>query len=109
MKRILLAIVLSCAALAQPQAQNSVQLANVVQGHKLASTMCGECHAVERGRLTSPNPEAPAFEFVANTPGMNRTALLVFLRTPHRMMPNFVLEPSDADGIIEYILSMRVK
>jgi hypothetical protein len=33
----------------------------------------------------------------------------VFLRTPHRNMPNLVISDSDRDNVIAYILSLRDK
>jgi mono/diheme cytochrome c family protein len=81
--------------------------ANVERGIVIARESCSECHTVERARTISPNPGAPSFERIANTPGMGDLALLAFLYTPHREMPNIVLTHQEADDIIAYIRSMR--
>jgi hypothetical protein len=52
---------------------------------------------------------APTFRAIANTPGMTALALNVFLRTPHRSMPNLVISDGDRDNVIAYILSLRDK
>jgi hypothetical protein len=52
---------------------------------------------------------APTFRAIANTPGMTALALTVFLRTPHRNMPNLIISDSDRDNVIAYILSLRDK
>jgi hypothetical protein len=52
---------------------------------------------------------APTFKSIANAPGMTATALTVFLRTPHRNMPNLIISGSDRGNVIEYILSLRDK
>ena len=89
-----------------PSRGGLVRAASVERGPALARQVCGECHAIERGRTTSPNPEAPAFQVIADTPGMSNVALRAFLYTPHRMMPNIVLSRDEADDIIEYIRSL---
>jgi mono/diheme cytochrome c family protein len=84
-----------------------IKLASIDRGLTLARRLCGDCHAIERGRTTSPNAEAPPFQAVADTRGMSVGALKVFFQTPHRMMPNLMLERADADDIIDYILSLK--
>jgi hypothetical protein len=56
---------------------------------------------------SSPEPTAPPFKDVANTPGMTETALTVWLRTSHPTMPNIIVEPADMDNVIAYILSLK--
>jgi mono/diheme cytochrome c family protein len=87
--------------------QSVFRMANVERGVAIARGICSECHAVERARTMSPNSEAPSFERIANTPGMSDLALLAFLYTPHREMPNIVLTHQEADDIIDYIRTMR--
>jgi hypothetical protein len=38
---------------------------------------------------------------------MTVTALTVWSRTTHPTMPNLVIEPTDMDDLIAYILSLR--
>jgi mono/diheme cytochrome c family protein len=89
-----------------PSRRGLVRSASLEHGSAMARQVCGECHAIERGRTTSPNPEAPAFQVIADTPGMSNVALRAFLYTPHRKMPNIVLSRDEADDIIEYIRSL---
>ena len=78
-----------------------------VSGLTYAKETCSECHAVRAEDLLSPVAEATSFEEVANTPGMTRTALTVWLQTPHPTMPNLVIAPQDMDDVIAYILTLK--
>jgi mono/diheme cytochrome c family protein len=77
------------------------------QGLVLARQLCSECHAVEPSQRSSPNGMAPRFEAIANTPGMTAIALSAALQTPHRTMPNVMLNADQLRGIVAYILSLR--
>jgi len=63
--------------------------ASIQAGRQLADTQCAQCHGVDR-KAQSTNPSAPAFEDIANVPGMTATALTVALRTSHQLMPNII-------------------
>jgi cytochrome c len=80
--------------------------ASIRAGRQLADTQCAQCHGVDR-KAQSTNPAAPAFEDVANVPGMTATALMVALRTSHQSMPNIIVHGRDAENIIAYILSLK--
>jgi mono/diheme cytochrome c family protein len=99
----LLAITFALFSTAQVRAQDS---ANARRGLAYARTHCTGCHAVERGNRRSPNPRAPAFTAVAAVPGMTAMALHAALTTPHRAMPNIVLDPRDRTAVVDYILSL---
>lgn len=77
------------------------------KGLAYARKVCASCHNVLRREGPSPNSRAPAFTKIARTPGMSVTALTVWSRTTHPTMPNLVIEPSDMDDLIAYILSLR--
>jgi mono/diheme cytochrome c family protein len=77
------------------------------KGLAYAQQVCSVCHNVLRTDAASPNSRAPTFKGVANTPGMSITALTVWSRTSHPTMPNLVIEPTDMDDLIAYILSLR--
>ena len=77
------------------------------KGLTYAQKVCSGCHNVLRTDAASPNKQAPPFKKVANTPGMTVTALTVWSRTTHPTMPNLVIEPTDMDNLIAYILSLR--
>ncbi len=84
-------------------------LGDPAKGKAYAANICASCHAIEPGEQASPVGEAPTFQNVADTPGITRTALIVFFRTPHRTMPNLVVQGDEADDVIAYILSLKVK
>src|SRR4029450_5329811 len=73
----------------------------------LARQLCSECHAVERAPSRSPNPASPPFETIANVPGMTGMALSAALQSPHRSMPNVMLDSNQLGSIVAYILSLR--
>ena len=76
-------------------------------GLTLARQLCSECHAVERAQPRSPNPASPPFETIANVPGMTGIALSAALQSPHRSMPNVMLDANQLGSIVAYILSLR--
>src|SRR5215813_6558399 len=73
----------------------------------LARQLCSECHAIERAPGRSPNPASPPFEIIANVPGMTAMALSAALQSPHRSMPNVMLDSNQLSSIVAYILSLR--
>lgn len=77
------------------------------QGLGLARGTCATCHGVENGDDFSPNPLAPTFEMIADTPGMTATALAVALRTNHDMMPDFILQSDELADLTAYILTLK--
>jgi mono/diheme cytochrome c family protein len=84
-------------------------LGNVANGAAFAQTVCADCHAVKKGQKRSPNPKAPSFERVANTPGMTGIALHAWMVSPHPTMPDLVLGGDDKDNLAAYILSLKNK
>src|SRR6056297_2161408 len=75
----------------------SATLGDPKAGKAFAQSECASCHAVEADKLNSPVAEATPFQIIADTPGMTRTALAVFLRTPHPTMPNLIVDGDDTD------------
>jgi hypothetical protein len=47
------------------------------------------------------------FAEIANLPSTTALSLRVFLRSSYNRMPNFILQPRDADDIVAYILSLK--
>jgi mono/diheme cytochrome c family protein len=92
---------------ALPGAAHAVQLGDAKAGHAYATSACAECHEVDAGMSFSPNPDAPSFQEVADTPGMTAQALTVWLQTSHPTMPDFIIKPDDMDNVIAYITSLR--
>jgi mono/diheme cytochrome c family protein len=104
--RILQTIAIA-AALALPGAAGAVELGDAKAGHAYATSVCAECHEVGAGESFSPNPDAPSFQEVADTPGMTAQALSVWLQTSHPTMPDLIIEPDDMDNVVAYITSLR--
>ncbi len=77
------------------------------KGLALAQRLCADCHSVTPGAAGSPPKAAADFETIANTPGMTDLALSVWLRTPHRQMPNLQLSDDQRTDLIAYIASLR--
>ncbi len=84
-------------------------LGDASKGRNYARRVCAECHAILPSDTVSPNANAPTFKAVANTPGMTATALTAWFRSPHPTMPNLIIDPSDKDDLIAYILSLQDK
>lgn len=82
-------------------------LGNPERGLVIARRSCVACHAVTADRAMSPNPKAPPFVAMAQTPGMTAIALRAALQTSHRTMPNLVLRKQRREDVIAYILQLR--
>ena len=91
-------VVLAALLASSPAHAQRIDLAK--RGLILAKHACAECHSVEKGSLSSPNPAAPCFEDIANTPGMTATAISAALHTSHRTMPNVILHGDDLNNIL---------
>jgi len=82
------------------KAQDAAAGADVARKH------CSGCHQTEE----QPRPIlgfAPAFAKIANTKGMTQTSIEVFLKTPHEVMPNYVLSEREISDVAAYIASLR--
>lgn len=95
------------ALLASPAA--SAELGDARRGRDYAEAVCAQCHAVKPAEMASPRLEATPFSVFARAPGLNETALGVFLQTPHAEMPNLVVSGQDRDDLIAYIIGLRGK
>jgi mono/diheme cytochrome c family protein len=76
------------------------------EGHRLAQAWCQPCHAIEPS-MAGFFDLAPSFQAVADRKGTTALSLKVFWRTSHQNMPNLVIEPDQADALVDYILSLR--
>lgn len=72
-----------------------------------AEAACADCHAVAAGQTQSPDPRAPTFEVIANTPGVTRMGLSALLHTSHRTMPNLVVSPDRIDDLSAYLDKLK--
>ena len=104
LSRMVVTLGLTLAVLQPLAAQNS--RSSVEVGRSLASQWCSGCHAVEPKTVGF---FAADFAEIAKLPSTTALSLKVFLRTSHRNMPNFILQPDEANDIVAYILSLKRK
>jgi mono/diheme cytochrome c family protein len=102
--RLATAVGLILVALQPLAAQNS--RSSVEAGRDLASQWCSGCHAVESKTV---GIFAADFAEIAKLPSTTALSLKVFFQTSHRSMPNFILQPNEANDIVAYILSLKRK
>lgn len=102
-----LAITLSALVAMISPAMSQSSLGDIEQGRELARKVCAECHRVEKGQKSRKLSPIKAFQEVAKNPARTALSLRVFLRTPHRNMPNFALTVGETDNIIAYIHSLK--
>lgn len=101
------ALVIVLALCAAPAAAQAVETATPQQGLAFARERCSFCHGVEYGDEFSPNPLAPTFEAIADTPGMTATALAVTLRSSHQVMPDLMLSGEEIAAISAYLGTLK--
>ncbi len=78
---------------------------NAANGRHLAEHWCSSCHA-----LHSPGrPGVASFVQVARLPSTTALSLRAFLYTSHANMPNIQLSSADADDLIAFILSLKIR
>ena len=99
----------ACAgALAKPPVPPTAEQVGVPQlGRQYAEFNCASCHAIDAGKKLSPNPNAPAFQTVADTPGMTYIAIRAWLHTSHPTMPNLIVDSDRMDDLAAYIATLR--
>ena len=108
--RILLAVVIAAAAfflLRRHDASGAgLPSESVTAGHRLAEAWCEECHAI--GPIATETKRGPpAFAAVPHRRSTTALSIKVFLQTSHPTMPNIIVNPSQADDLANYILSLR--
>lgn len=100
----------ACAAAPQAVAQTPAPIGLAgwaPDGQAHARETCARCHAVEPGEEISPYPGAPAFEQLAETPGMTGMALNVWLHSAHEEMPHLMVDRDDVEDLSAYITSLK--
>ena len=90
-------LVLPVVALAQPLAGEPAS------GRKTATALCGTCHQVGGQGRDSP----ASFVDIANMTSTTALSLKVFLHSSHKEMPNMIIDSSDTDDVIAYMLSLK--
>lgn len=86
---------------------SSAELGNAKNGMSLAREVCARCHLVERADRSDPLLGVPSFQEVAYSPSTTELSLRVFLRSPHKDMPNLILTDDELADVIAYIMSLK--
>ncbi|MBX7540176.1 hypothetical protein [Qipengyuania sphaerica] len=70
--------------------------------------ICGDCHAVTADSL-SPNPQAPGFADIANSPGVTHETLVAFLSDAHNypLQMDVDLDEEDIATIADHIMTLQ--
>ncbi|MBB5046015.1 mono/diheme cytochrome c family protein [Rhodopseudomonas rhenobacensis] len=103
----LTAMLIAASAFAWMPAASGAVLPEAGKGQRLAAAWCVECHAIDGHGMHAGRTKAPSFRAIANMPSTTALSLKVFLRSSHPSMPNFIIESSDTDEIVQYILSLK--
>ena len=75
-------------------------------GRQLTQRWCAGCHGGDPG-ISEPMMPAATFSEIANRRVTTPYRLGTFLRSPHTIMPNYVLTAQEIDNISAYIMSLR--
>jgi mono/diheme cytochrome c family protein len=94
-------------AMAASSASGQPLTGDIAQGQELARRVCSACHRVEKTPEATIFLPGPAFKTIADTPSTTAISLRVFLRTPHKNMPNLILTENETDDVVSYILSLK--
>ncbi len=103
-----LALLGSTILLATSTSLRAEQLGDAQEGFVFAKEVCANCHAIVSNE-TSPVPEAPAFDEIANEPGMFAESLIERIQANHPTMPNIPLEREELIDVTTYILTYKDK
>jgi mono/diheme cytochrome c family protein len=80
------------------------------RGLAFAKTHCAACHGIT-ANSSSPNPEAPPWDDIANRPGTTRETLRVFLRDSHNYPDamQFTVKRSNIGDLAAYMITLQRK
>jgi len=106
--RILAAVAFGLGVLT-PAIVEGQTMADPAAGGKLALEVCAQCHFVAESQPKIPRADAPPFDVIAAEPSVTELSLRVFLRTPHRNMPDLQLSQKETDDVIGFILSLKAQ
>lgn len=100
-------LTLWAALLIQPTVTVARDLGDVGVGQDLARRVCATCHRVQKGETDEKFLDVSAFQTLADNPARTALSLRVFLKSPHRDMPDLILSETEIDGVIAYIHSLK--
>lgn len=104
----LAALTLTAAASSTAAAPAPTLSKSAKRGLAFAEQRCAACHGIT-ANAPSPNPESPAFEDIANTPGLTRETLRTFLRDSHNFPEamNFAVPPRRIRDLADYMVTLQ--
>ncbi|HET6376017.1 MAG TPA: c-type cytochrome, partial [Methylocella sp.] len=88
----------SCLGLSSPGFAQDAP-GDVSSGRRIAEAWCAACHQIGAGE-PEPKSGAPSFVSIARMPSTTTLALNVFLRSTHKVMPDFQLTREEADDVV---------
>ncbi|MEY4472369.1 MAG: hypothetical protein RL671_673 [Pseudomonadota bacterium] len=96
------------AALSQPVTVQERRLAEVERGRAIAEARCAACHAVSTNG-SSPNPESPGFEDIANRQDLTSATLRQYLRDAHNYPDamQFKIDRGQVRDLSAYIVTLK--
>jgi mono/diheme cytochrome c family protein len=108
MPRLLASSVAVLVSLAVAPALHAAPSRSAQRGLAFAEARCAACHAIRADR-TSPDPEAPSFETIANRPGVTRSTLRRFLRDSHNFPDamSFRVDARRIGELADHIATLR--
>lgn len=82
--------------------------AGAKRGQAFAATHCAACHGIT-ANSSSPNPESPPFEEIANRDGLTGQTLRQFLRDSHNYPEamDFKVERTRIRDLADYIVTLK--
>lgn len=109
MKRLIPTALLAVVLASAPAAARDLP-GSAARGLALAQTRCAACHGVI-ANSSSPEPEAPVWEDIANRPGTTRTTLRRFLRDSHNYPAamKFRIDAGHIRDLASYIATLKRK
>lgn len=83
-------------------------MAEAERGRVVAEARCAACHAVTVNS-SSPNPESPGFEDIANRKGLTSATLRQYLRNAHNYPDamQFKLDRGQVRDLSAYIVTLK--
>ncbi len=101
---IALAALVVATAATQPPALSK----RAKRGLAFAQNHCAACHGIT-ANATSPNPEAPPWDDIANQPGLTAITLRTFLRDSHNYPEamNFTVDRARVRELADYMVTLQ--
>jgi len=101
---VLTAVVLFSAT---PASAQSLENLSVMEGERLARTLCVNSHQVAPDGAGTALSDVPGFAEVANRPDTTREAIEPYMLSPHPAMPQIQFTRDELNNISAYIMSLR--